>query len=336
MHDRLPLTAWLLVLSAIVCVTESSAAGIQIRPIENCSTAFAGEEIRIGFRIISDRTLDGSLQWSHSAEQRTLARGNSGVRRSSEISGVAECVLRLPELRDGVIFHTTLNVEFIPQGSTTAAASLQHALWLFPRNPLAGKSEWARQLDVELLDPTGDTANILDTLEFPYRQVRSTAPTESTGILLIAEGVSLVKARRLATGALEAAAAGRRVVLLSPTDGKLPIPGIAGEDILAGSVGELRFARNRVITQLDKRLDARAWSGSDNRVPSRGLLIENRRGRIETAISEEPQAWPWLEIHFPETQGILVVCGFTVIEHWEHGPTPRFLLIRLLESLERK
>lgn len=336
MHHRLQLTAWLLAVSAIVPTTESNAAGIHIRPIEDCSTAFAGEELRIGFRIIDDRTPEGSLQWSHSAEQRTLARGNVGVRRSGEISGVAECLLRPPELREGVIFRTTLNVEFIPQGSTTAAASLQHTLWLFPRNPLAGKSEWAQQLDVELFDPAGDTADVLDDLEFPYRRVRSAAPTESTGILLIGEGASLVKARSLASGALDAAAGGRRVVLLSPADGKLPIPGIDGDDVPAGSVGELRFARRRIITQLDKRLDARAWFGADNRVPSRGLLIATRRGRIEAAVSEEPQAWPWLEIHFPETQGVLVVCGFTVIENWEHGPTPRFLLTRLLESLERK
>jgi len=54
---------------------------------------------------------------------------------------------------------------------------------------------------------------------------------------------------------------------------------------------------------------------------------------VEATVSDESRAWPWLEVRFPESNGVLVMCGFRIIEHWNSGPTPRFLLIRLLESL---
>jgi hypothetical protein len=311
------------------------SADTRITPIENWSTAFAGDDTRIGMRIIADRAPEGTLHWSHSANQRTLARGEVEVKRTGDVSSTAEFTLRPPELREGVISETTVTTEFVPRGSNEAAASLERTLWLFPRNPLAGKSEWATQLDIELFDPDGNTADQFDDLELPYRSIRNAASVndpKQQGVLIIGEGASLVRNRTLAENVLNAAAGGRRVVLLAPADGSLPLPGADGKAQVAP--GGLRFARHQIIAELDKRLDTQAWPGTDNVVPSRGLLLESRRGRIELAVTDEARAWPWLEVRFPESKGVLVMCGFTVMEHWNNGPTPRFLLMRLLESLD--
>ena len=59
------------------------------------------------------------------------------------------------------------------------------------------------------------------------------------GVLLIGEGASLSRSRSLAESALKAAAAGRRVVMLAPDDGTLPVPGITDDPADPQSVGEL-------------------------------------------------------------------------------------------------
>ena len=316
MTDRLTLLACLVAVSA---TCEATAADLVFGPFK--SSIFAGVETRARVRIVSNSKATGTLHWSHSVEQRTLARGRVEVR-----NGIGEIVLNPPPLRDGVVVKTMLSAEFV-SADGSSGETLDQPVWLFPVNPIEGQTEWARQLDVELLDPEGDTEHALSSIEFPYRKVR-TPGADSDGILLIGEGVSLTRSRGLAASALQAAAAGRRVVMLAPVEGSLPLP-IADDDVPAASVGELRFGRTGIITELDKRLDTTGW-------PAGGLLIESRRGRIEAAISDESQAWPWLEIRFPQTQGAFVMCGFKVVDLWDRGPTPRYLLLRVFESLERK
>lgn len=322
----------------IACVANVSiAADVRITPMENWSTAFAGGEVKVGMRVVSDRTPQGTLRWAHSANQRTLARGEVEVRRSGDVSATAEFVLRPPALREGVVLATTVTTEYVPRGGNKAVASETRTVWLFPRDPLAGRTEWAKALDIELFDPAGITSKVFDDLKLPYRSVNNAGALndpEQQGVLIIGEGASLLRTRSLARNALEAAASGRRVVLLAPENGSLTVPGTDGDDLDDDSIpSELRFARNHIITELDKRLDAEAWPGTNNAIPSSRFLVESHRGRVDATMSDKSRAWPWLEIRFPKSDGVLVICGFRVIKHHDNGPTPRFLLVRLLESL---
>ncbi len=322
----------------IICVASvADADDVRITPIENWSTAFAGDEVKVGNRVTSDKATDGTLRWSHSANQRTIARGEVELQPSGDASATAEFLLRPVELQDGVVFATTIRTEFVPRGKNTPVASLERTLWLFPRDPLNGKAEWAKALDIELFDPAGMTAKRFDDMKLPYRSVRNVAVLNDPnqhGVLIIGEGVSLLRNRSLAETILQAAAAGRRVILLAPTDGSLPVPGTEGDGLPVGVVpGELRFAREHIIAEFDKRFDAFAWQGTDNTIPSSRFLIESRRGRVEAVVSEQSSAWPWLEVRFPNNRGVLLVCGFQVIQYSDHGPTPGFFLTRILESL---
>jgi hypothetical protein len=329
---------WLLLAVVFSSSTVLSADEAQLVPVEDVSTAFAGDMVTVEFRVKSEQPVDGTLQWSHSAQQRTLNRGEADVRQSDD-GPAASFDLQLTELRDGVIFRTQLTTEFVPRGETSATAQLQRSLWLFPRNPVAGRSAWAEKLELELFDPEGQTLDALKSIELPFQQSRSLSsalPDESSDIadrhrvLLIGEGASLAKGTLIDT-AVEAAQAGRRVIVLAPEEGTFFMPGF--DDDSGQKTGELRLVRQSVITEFDKRLDAKAWPGASNAVPSRGLRIGAVRGRMHATVSDNRFSWPWLELRYPDSGGVLIFCGFRIVEHWDSGPTPRYLLVRILESL---
>ncbi len=320
----------------IACFGGSAYAENQIAiyPLERHTNEFGDREITRSFRVESSEPFRGRFVWNLSAQQRVLTRGEQEV-RVAKTSGDVSIKFRLNGLRDEVVVPLTLTVSVVVEKAEVA--SQQFRIWLFPDDPFLSRSEWLRSLDITLFDPPKVTAREFDNSTIPYRLVGNAAALNDgrqSGLLIIGEGVSLRQHRSLAATAIEVAASGRRVLLLAPTDGSLTVPGTVGDGLPEGRIpSELRFARERIITELDKRLDAQAWSGTDNIVPSSKLEIESRSGRVEATVSDDSRAWPWLEIRFPETGGVFVMCGFRLIEHWDSGPTPRFLIVRLFESL---
>jgi len=328
-------------LLTLLCPQLLLADEIRVFPVENFSTAFAGDEVAFEFRVAADESADGTLLWSHSAEQRTLNRGEAAVQRQQNGAAQASFVLRLPDVRGGIIYPTTIAAEFVPQGKNSAVAMDERTLWLFPRQPLAARRAWAEKIDLELIDHEGTTDEALESIGLPFHAVRTVSAVRKGGesdesnqnrILLVGEGMSLGRGT-LIDAAVEAARAGRRIVVLAPQDGAFEMPGLS-DDVARGNshIEEVRFVRHSVIREFDKRLDVTAWIGAGNHVPIRGLHAHAVRGRVLAEVIEG-DGWPWLEMRYPETGGVLIVCGFRIIEHWEHGPTPRYLLVRMLESL---
>ncbi len=151
------------------------------------------------------------------------------------------------------------------------------------------------------------------------------------GVLLVGEGVSFKDSPALPESLIQAAARGLPVLCLAPAQGTLPLPGV---DKLKGSRPEsLAWRSGDVITEIDKRLDARAWSGGEMIASTIALTAEERvvQGEIFPA-----GGWPWMEANYPETHGRLVICGFGIIRQWDASPTPRFLFERLLERISDK
>jgi hypothetical protein len=112
----------------IICVASWAVADdVRITPIENWSTAFAGDEVKVGHRVRSDKATDGTLRWSHFANQRTIARGEVELQPSGDASATAEFLLRPVELHDGVIFATTIRTEFVPSWQGPLRLPLRNA-----------------------------------------------------------------------------------------------------------------------------------------------------------------------------------------------------------------
>ena len=339
MTVRLRSSAGTIVLLLMPQLCVAAEDEFQLVPTEDCRTAFANDEFTIRMRLMSGgKAADvkgGALQWSHSANQRTITRGEAGFQPDGCTGANAEFVLKTPPVRDGVAFTTTVRTEFVPAGADQPVASLERTLTLFPKNPLADRTEWAKELGIELYDPAGTTAKVFEELGLPYRPAGAAGdePARSS-ILIIGEGVSLTKRRMLMETTLNAVASGRRAIMLAPSDGGFVLPGAgATDDVKQLFPADIRFAGARVIAEMDRKLDSRSWIGTGNVVPSSRFHLQSYRGRIEAAITDEAPGWPWLRVRYPEKNGAFILCGFRIVEHWDKGPTPRYLLIRILESL---
>lgn len=213
-------------------------------------------------------------------------------------------------------------------------ASLERTVWLFPRDPFAGRTRLLRERKIVLFDPPARTADLLKAAGLPFTELNNLDAVGelSEGTVIVGEGVSFASQRGLPDALFRAAAKGVSVLCLAPIDGALPLPD--GNDRELPAPARLAFRRNDVITELDKRLDARGWPEDGKEVAS-GLVLRGEGPRVVAEITTTGPGWPWVEIDFPEPGGRVVLCGFALMSHWDHGPTPRFLLSRAIDRTGR-
>ena len=144
------------------------------------------------------------------------------------------------------------------------------------------------------------------------------------------EGVSFNDFRGLPGILFKAAQRGVPVLCLAPSAGSLSLPGTSESEMPAPR--SMTFQRNEIIARLDKRLDAVAWP-PDGVIAGATLALRSARGAVMGEVEKGGANWSWLEMSFNEQRGMFVLCQFSIIEKWEAGPAPRFLLARILEYL---
>ena len=305
-----------------------------IVPVERWSNVFSGQEVTLHFRAEKrkgDPAVEGRIQWHYSANQRTLARGEAEIGRGD--ASQVEVILRLPEVRDGVIFQTELTVAYVPRGEDSAATTLTKTLWLYPEDAFADQRETLEDRQFSLFDPDGTTAELFAKIELPHRRIRNAVVLEDGdehSYVIVGEGTSLIRNRGLAERLLRFAAGGGTVLVLAPSEGVIPMPGEVSKKTKANDPqpGELRFRRNHVIREFDKRLDSEFLPGQGRFVGSK-VTLRTRLNRIGMEVSSDGN-WPWFTIEYPETKGRFVFCGFNIVKNWNNGPVPRYLLNRIL------
>ena len=326
-------TAALLAAGTAVSTTTLLAAepSVEITPREGWSAMFGGEEVKRGYVVAGQAPLEGRIVWSYSAQRRTIARGELSANVGPHGPITIEIPLRLPEVREGIAYDTELRLQLVDDRQNVAAEH-NRVIRLFPRDAFADRREWLDRLKIVLYDPTEKTEKTFDEADVPYAYMRSLTALKATseGMVVIGEGVSWTDYPALPEALVELAAGGRSVLCLAPADGYLVFPGVEQGQPKPGRVS---LRRNDVIGELDKRLDADAW-------PPRGEMVAaavqptSRSGRVVLAVTDSPEAWPWLEVAYPGG-GRLIVCGFGLIDHWQAGPTPRYLLVRVFERLSQ-
>ncbi len=300
--------------------------GVTITRVERWSTVFADSETRWTYRFEAERPFRDRVAWRLTASQRTLASGELQARGEDDKPGEVTVPLRWPKVKEGTALAAQLIV-------SAGGAKHEQTVWVFPRDPFADRSEWLKSLKLSVFDPPGDTLTVLKDNEVPHEPLRSREDLDDVkeGIVIVGEGVSLKKHDGLIDDLRNLAARGVPVLCLALADGEFSF---ASDKPLVAAV---QLRRADVIRELDKRLDTATWPKGDSQV--RGLKIGAESEEVVAEISDDRRSWPWCEWQFDresdksEKNSRLIWCGFGIITSWDDGPTPRYLLSKILERL---
>jgi hypothetical protein len=170
----------------------------------------------------------------------------------------------------------------------------ERTLSVFPEDAFAGKHQSLVSQQIVLFDPENITSAVFEGSKIPFAPERNIDSLEAltNSTLVVGEGVSFRDYRTL------------------------PQP------------EQLLLRRNDVIRQFDKRFDSLFWS-PDGKVVASSVLVTGERNAVTGIVTTDERGWPWIDVRFSGS-GRLVICGFAIIEKWDSGPTPRYLLAELL------
>ena len=310
---------------------------------ESWSDVFAGTDTVFHAVIRSRDQFNGRIGWRLVSSGGTIARGENAIAIGSGSSETAELRMTIPPLNEGMAMQATLAVAANEGSAEKEVASIEKPLWIFSTNAFAGKTDWAKGLDIRLFDPLKKTAGILADSGIPFTEQNNIDALADlkTGMLIVGEGVSFKDYRGLSVALFKAASAGVPVLCLAPAGGEIFVPGMGSTETPKPTGISLR--RQDIIGQLDKRLDAESWP-PDGKTAISSIALVGERGIVTGQVAGGDDGWPWLEISFGkgadethrQARGKVVICGFGIVEKWDGGPAPRFLLARLLEYMDQQ
>jgi hypothetical protein len=308
------------------------------RPSLECRTPWksvlGGEFVDLKFAVRNADPAAVRLSWSFTVATETLVSGHAHFSNHEDNLAQAVVTLEPPELQPGDVLSGTLKVSLVGADNELETATIEHALSVFSPDPFISRLEWLQSLDISLFDPEYTTTGELEGGGLPFEPLDSVDEiadeAASKGLLIIGEGVDFGEHPGLAAALLLVASQGRPVLCLAPAGGSLPIPELTGSDISAAL--RVTFRHSDAIAALDPRLDADHWPGRNDIVAS-GFISRPQGQGLAAEFGPPQNRWPWLDIEYRQGHGRLIVCGFGLMRSWSEGPTPRYLLARVIEDL---
>jgi hypothetical protein len=333
----------LLALSTFEALAQEDAVKLESR--EKWNNVAAGSKMEFNYTVKVPAAFKGTVAWTFAdAGTKNVfprGRGEMPIMADAKKPATVKISLDVPSVKDDVILQAQLIVKVIPDGKDEKGATAERTLWIFADDPFYNRTKWFEGLKITLFDSdakskTGEALKALKSLKdvkAPFEEARNPAALAAVkeGVLVIGEGVSFKDEAGLAEAMIEAANRGVSVLCLAPKDGSFPLP---GADNGLPVPGGLSFARQDIITKLDKRLDALAWA-PENLIVARSLSIKTEDGKVVADVVDGAKGWPWLQLEYPDKKARLVVLGFPLIPSWENSPTPRYLLARMLEHVTK-
>ena len=322
---------WLVILMSMYIPSRGEAEqptpSIQLAPKQ--AAVFPGQVVTRTIQIdLASR--ESRIAWRFSVGPRTVSRREQAVPWQQGSPAEVEIELSMPPLRDSVALTAELQVDLISATGESLAQARQ-TFWVLAEDPFADRTRWLEGMKMLLYDPIGDTGDRFDAAGIPYRFVRtlSALRAASDGCVVIGEDVSFANQPGLFPALVQLAADGRRVLVFAPKDGKFQLPKRETKSSAATSV---ILHGPEVIGKLDKRLDTNLTADDEPPQGSAWRLAASH-GKVVLQTGAMDSGWPWVEFRY-SNGGRLILCGFPIINSWDVGPTPRYLLSAIFENIE--
>ncbi|PHS08060.1 MAG: hypothetical protein COA78_13055 [Blastopirellula sp.] len=311
-------------------LAEQPEISVSIVSADGRTAYFGGEETMLTYRCTSSSPIKGQLRWQLATGSRTLARGQKMIVLDQDQPTEFQLKIQLPPVREGVIFPTDMAISIV-NANEAEVSSLKHRLWLFHEDPFVARKKWIEELNIKLYDPVGKTRDLFEEAKIPFDNLTNPNVLDDieSGLLIIGEGVSLKKRRSLPGLLPTLADRGVSVLCLKPIDGELSFPNRTEQPRLS----RVTFQDYRIIQELDKRLSPNLDVPSSMPGTQFGLKTVSQRGKLKLQVVDSADAWPWWQADYQD-QGCLIVCSFGLVEHWNAGPTSRFLLAKIFENIQ--
>lgn len=205
----------------------AAAEGAAIEPGEKWANVFSGAEIKFHYTVHTAQAIDGRLDWSLSVNRRTVEHGQLALAGAPGHAAEVTVAFKAPEVKEGVVLESQLSLAAYAAGNPRPVAQHAKTVWIFPRDPFAGRSQWLKGLKITLFDPGGKTADVLEKARVHFAFTKNTAALGDLrdGLLVIGEGTPWRDYRALGEAAVKAAARGVPVLCLAPGEGSLVLPG---------------------------------------------------------------------------------------------------------------
>ncbi len=319
----LRVTAWLV---GLVILCNSIALSqpnddhdqVSIRAVGDFSDYFGGKPTTIELELSSDANREIEVRWSIKLNSLTVIRRSATQNVTASKPHLFQIEFEAPTTKDGVVLPCTLEVDvFGPKNERLASYTKQ--IWFFAKDPFYENISWLKKLDITLVDPMGETTELLESLEVPFRKVVASQGNISKGMLIIGVGVRWNEV--IEQLVWQAIVAGQPILCFAPKKGELRLGTLQARS----SMPEVSLRNLSFISQLDKRL-------SPSRCESNGRCnIANGGGKLIVTISDKDDGWHFLELKDTKSSGHLILCCNSFDE--PTSPTPRYLLAMLFERL---
>ncbi len=309
--------------------TENPAA---LKILSSRSCFLESEEAHITYSVSDPVEEDEGLEWALVAAGRTLAHGSSGstdIESDTVLARIYNIAVRMPPLRAGIVLPAELQVTWLRNKQTRRT---KRSIYIFSRNPFAAQQAFLEEAQIKLFDADGRTAELLDKNEIPHSRLLNLSAIDlvTEGIVLVGEGASFRKQRKLAESLLRVAQREVPVLCLAPSEGDFSLA--IRQDGLLVRPSRLALERGDVVRRYDKRFDE---------IPiACHLSLESLRNKVVLSAVDGKDDWAWADMEFSaeaseKPPGRLIVCGLGIVTHWEESPVSRYLFVRLLEELTR-
>jgi hypothetical protein len=294
---------------------------------------FGGTTNEVQIQISAETPVSGRLGHSLLVNDRSIEVRERELSLKPGEPQVLSLPVTFPDVKPGAIYPAELSISFIATGANQVSTNIRTRIWLFPADAFADQSRLMKELDLGLFDPAEKTAQCFKDAGIQFEIIPRTEALRTTShqTLVIGEGLNLKEYREFDHLLLELAEQGKTVILFAPVGGEIGLSSVPPNDGTPLPQSMI-FKRLDIIRELDKRLDSGEWSPNREILASTLVLQGNHadvEGRIEAG--KDPAGWPWVDLHW-KNGGRLLICGFAIVDPWDINPSPRYLLLRMLES----